>query len=194
MKRLIPLSLLVFLFSCGGTEESAENENSNADSTQVVEDIDYTDSLWIEEKDSNEVDVFIEDLPSSWIMLTDEEKDGENLIIYKWCEAETQNFSFEADKGENWKIYLAYGQDGEVCEIAFFEATEREEEGMQVVNGTLEFKAAYDESMRFVTFWYNKEKKLGHFEGMGMGSEWFVPKEFKDNYKTIEEDCEGLWE
>lgn len=195
MRYLSLLSVIIFLVGCGGEEESTSQENdngeSNIDTTAVEETL---VEGWGEEPDTNEVEVFIEDIPHSWILLSDEDGDGEDLIINKWCEAETQNFSLESGKGEEWEIYLGYGHEGETCSITFFEAFENEDEGDRVISGTFRFKASYDESVRFVDFWWNEDDKIGNFNGLGMGSEWFVPEEHKGQYTLVEEDCEGLWE
>ena len=192
MKNLLYLFAAILLVACSG-EEPADDDN-NDDQTNVEDTLTYPDSMWVEEVDTNEVEFFIEDMPSKWVMLSDPEENGENLVINSWCDAETPFFEFEADKGESYNVLLAYGQDGEICELMYFEAFEKEEELMQVVSGELRFKAEYDDIERVVDFWWNKDEKVAHFEGMGMQSSWFVPEEDMNNYEIIEEDCEGLWE
>lgn len=192
MKYLIYLVPFTVLFSCAGTPQ--EEEKTKDKETLIETPVNDTDSLLVEDLDVAENEIALEDFPHEWIMLTDAEGGGENKVIYKSCAAETQNFSFTPQKGESWQIYLAYGQDGEVCDVAAFDAVAVETDGVQMVDGTFEFKGAYDESMRFVRFSWNKDEKIGHFDGMGMSSEWFVPASDAHHYETVKEDCEGLWE
>jgi hypothetical protein len=192
MRYLLLTPLLLLFFSCGNEEINDEYPADKTNLNDVLTDI--PDSLYPEMVDTLENEFFLDNLPSKWIMLTDDTGTGEPLVIYNWCEAETPFIEFEAQKGDEWKLFLAYGQDGEICEINFFEAFEEEQELMQVVSGTFRFMAEYDESTRFVDFWWNKDTKIGHFDGIGMQSVWFVPEEDKDNYESIDEDCEGLWD
>ena len=193
MRNISLLSIAVMLLSCSGGADNNTVEENDSSSTEVITELEDTLATgWGEEPDTNGVEVFLEELPNKWILLSDEDGDGKDLVINEWCEAETQHFSFEPGKGEAWQIYLGYGQDGEICDVTFFEAYQNEE--TDIVSGTFRFKAAYDQSVRFVDFWWNESDFIGNFDGLGMASVWFVPEKSKDKYPTIKEDCEGLWE
>lgn len=188
VQYLIALSL--FFVACGGDSETEETtEQSNDQTTEEV-----VDSTLFEEEATEEVEVFLEDMPSNWIMLTDVGEEEEELVIYNYCEAETQGFQLSPGKGDYWTMWIAYGQDGEECEITFFEAFEYDEGGETVVRGEIRYNSQGDESIRFIDFWWNKSFQLANFEGTGLSSSYFVAEEDQDVYESVDEDCEGLWE
>jgi hypothetical protein len=183
--RIITSLLVLALLSC----ENEPEDTSHEVETEVQDKVD--EHGVIEEERQAPVEMFIEDFPKKWIGLTEE---GEDLVIYNYCEAETQFFELTAEKGDSWNIYLAYGQDGDICEIENFSAMQEEQELMQVVNGSFEYRISPQEGLRLVSFSWNKDEKYGHFSGIGLMSEYFVPAEDASHYEMIDEDCEGLWQ
>ena len=116
VQYLIILSLL--FFACGGSE--AEESDQSTENEQTETEIDST-LIDVGTDEESEVEVFLEDMPSNWIMLTDIGESEEELVIYNYCEAETQGFQLEPGKGDYWTMWIAYGQDGEECEIEIFD-------------------------------------------------------------------------
>ena len=193
MKKLVYLLAPFLLVACGG--EDTQSDEQDNDQTAVEDTVYYPDSTeWDVGPDTLENEVFLEEMPSKWIMLSDETEDGENLVINKWCDAETPFFEFQAEKGDEYKIMLAYGQDGEICDVLFFEAYEEEQELMKVISGEMRFRGEFDDFDRVVDFVWNTETMVAHFEGVGMQSPWFVAEKDMNNFDVIEEDCEGYWE
>lgn len=174
----------------GSSDSEYESNIEQPESTQVNDSLDQ----FTEFEDQNPQPFFLEKMPATWIMLTDINGNGEGMVIQHYCEAETQMISFSAEKGDVWYISLAYGQDGEICEISNFEAESKEMELMQIVEGGFQFKGAYKEETSIVKFIWNQDEMYGRFEGLGMRSMYFVPEEDKSNYTEIFEDCEGLWD
>ena len=187
IKTIACLCVFAF-FSCGNQPEGS----SQKDETEVQDSL--TEESLVVEKKQAPVEVFLEDFPKKWVGLSEEEGNYENLVIYNYCEAETQFFELTADKGDSWNIYIAYGQDGDICEVENFKATQEEQKLMQIVNGSFEYRISPEEGLRVVSFSWNKDEKFAHFSGIGLISEYFVPEEDKSSYEMIDEDCDGLWE
>lgn len=209
MRYSIYIALISFtIFSCSGDNESDTTEEINQEEDVTSMDIppEAIDEE-IEVNEENDPDLEedfnpdgdaepfpIDKFPSDWIMLTDKNGDGEEMFIYNYCEAERPSFQIIPEKGENWTLFCAFGQDGDMFELQNFKAYQSERELFQVVEGSFDLIPVYGDKERHVMFWWNRDMAFGHFEGMSFGSNWFVPEEDIDNYEQVDEDCEGLWD
>lgn len=195
MRAFYFTAILIFLSSCGSEAESSTESSSDSETTQLtIEDTLATDLIEPEQNSSGPTEFFIEDLPSKWLMLTDSTGTGEPLIIQHYCDAETENILFEAEKGDDWNVYLGFGQDGDVGDVRDFEAVQEEMELYQVVNGSFWFQSMYAEEWKEVTFMWNMDLEFAFFEGFGFSSSYFTSEETRGSYVEVDENCDDFWE
>lgn len=194
--RAFYLSVFFLAFaSCGGEPGTVTETSSDlVDSQDIVEDSSNTEIESPDEDIVGPTEFFIENLPSKWYMLTDSTGTGEPLIIQHYCDAETENISFEAQKGDDWNIYLGYGQDGDIGEVRDFKAVQEEMELYQVVNGSFWYQSMYAEEWKEVTFMWNMDLEFAFFEGLGFSSIYFTAEETRGSYVEVDENCDDFWE
>jgi hypothetical protein len=136
----------------------------------------------------------LENFPKKWFMLNKENKTSDEFVINKWCEAETQQITFEKDDSDNWVIYVNYGQEADKFNLLDFKATEKKIELYQVVSGHFVIKKpdyAGGETVDY-NFMWNKDLMFCNFYEFFGETAMMVSEQNKSNYKTIEENCDYL--
>ena len=86
MRKFTYVLMTILLFSCGDSAEPQDEEN-----TDVQEENETTiDSTFVVEEviDSNEVEIFVEDMPRKWVMLTNVGDQALDLVVYDYCFSE----------------------------------------------------------------------------------------------------------
>lgn len=195
MSKLIFISIITFLlFSCGENNSAPVNKNQNEIQTAISTETDV--AVLEDETEAFEPREFkLEDFPKKWVKLLCS-PNGDDCVIYHYCEAETPGITIEAGYGDKWVLWALYGQDGESWIINEFSAIEKEMELMRVVEGTMKLVKENDESsVTNVNFMWNKDAVFCNFIGIFQGGEnFFVNEEDRGNYEEEHEDCTGLWE
>ena len=195
MRAFYLLVIFLALSSCSSdTDSTVETSSESVDIPLIAEDSVDTEIEIVNEELSGPSEFFIEDLPAKWFMLTDSSGTGEPLIIQHYCDAETENIVFEAQKGDDWNVYMGYGQDGDVGEISDFKAVQEEMELYQVVNGSFWYQSMYNEELKEVTFMWNMDLEFAFFRGLGFSSTYFTAEETRSSYVEVDENCDDFWE
>ena len=192
-KALFLILLTFFILCCDGPEEKTGFEINVPEEKEIDE-----ETVMIEEEPFEETasdGVLIEDLPSNWIMLSEnteitEAETDEGYSIYKMCFSEQQALWIESEKGDDWIATILYGQESEDFFLTNFEATVSEKELYMVVDGTFTLTSVYDNRVKEIVFWWNKDISFACFEGLYEKTVFYVPEENKDEYELVTEICE----
>lgn len=194
MKKGIYILTFIGMISCESNEnstsaDSEKNVQPQHDSTEIIEtEVIYPDDFpTIEPRDFT-----LDEFPKLWYKLTCE--NGENCVIYNYCEAETQQIEIIEENGENF-LLAYFGQDTEKWKITKFTATEKIMELYLCVDGEMELvlPSNHNEVIKSKFCW-NKDMEFCWFDNIFNNPEMFVDDEHKDSYPEENEECTGLWE
>ena len=191
MKKLLGISLLVFIYSCNN--ETIKNEiidEGHTDTSTIVEPVieTTTDTINLAVQENP---LTIEDFPKRWYKL---DKQDEDFVVNEYCEAETKQLSIEYNDEIGWRVLVSYGQDGMWFKVVEFEAYEEMKENFEVMYGTfiLENPDYPDSDPELYSFSWNKDLKFATFEGFFQEEITMVSKQNLDNYELIKENCDYL--
>ena len=97
MKRILFILVASIIVSCSSetTKETQEVINNDSTTTELEEPVTSDEIAPNEAVQENPLT--IEDFPKKWYMLDPREEGSEELVINKWCGAETQQIHIEND-------------------------------------------------------------------------------------------------
>ena len=191
MKRIALAVACLILISCGEEPETDEIVNVPPQDTVSIENTEPKDtSQAAQELAVQENALTIEDFPNKWFKLTEQNQD---YVIYKYCEAETQQLWIE--KEDNiWYVTVLYGQDSQRYKVIEFDAYEEERENFQVMYGSfiLENPDYPDMDVEMYDYLWNKDLMFCTFSGFFQDETMMVSAKNKSNYELVKEDCDYL--
>jgi hypothetical protein len=177
------ITLILFVLASCGSEETTDKSTN----TPIVNPVNESDSSTAEEdfyvpEDPITRAYGIEEMPSEWFMLTDDE-DG--LSIYDHWESQGERIFFVPEKGDDWFLEIYHAQDTEQGLISEFHSEITEGEGIHKVEGSFNFFSQFRDTTVTVKFTWDQMARLGEFQNTGLASDYFVPAESKDFYPEV---------
>ena len=168
----------LFFSSCGGNEESNNDNAEEVDNSEILDTSEVNDDEYYIPEEPIVRDYKIEEFPKEWVKL-EKDDDGTFFLLDHW-ESQKQGFEIYKDEQGEWGIDIMMAQDSDFGKVKNFVAQLTEGEGIYDVEGSFDIESTMYGPDRHVEFLWESMRYYAEFKELGLNSDYFVSKNQED--------------